>query len=275
MGGQGVNLTFAQRQAIKRLEDLKNLDEPAPPMLESLVKQVPNHDDKRQNRPRGVTNEQREEQERAMAESRKAEDRKRLEMFEMRKRERAIATEERRRSVEESAERESDYKAQVAQECQSKERQRRELSKELETMIPAREREHTFGDPALPVEKEVSQLPRTHKIAHAEIDKKFEAANKNNVVSDDASSTLSSSSKLSVDAQVALLTNQAKELAGDYSRYLPDGLGRKPISVGSPTYAQLTLARRRGVTLRKRREAVQVIERLVGMSEVRPVRAEV
>src|SRR5882762_5438687 len=125
--GQAPNLTFAQRQAVKRLQDLKNIDMPVSSSLEAVLQPAPQpNTGDRQKRKRGANNsEKREvvkqrEQERALAEAKRAQDLKRAEMFEARKKEREIAAEERRQTAEEAQQREEQHreswdKAQYAQ----------------------------------------------------------------------------------------------------------------------------------------------------------------
>jgi hypothetical protein len=77
--------------------------------------------------------------------------------------------------------------------------------------------------------------------------------------------------KSTVDELVAAHILVVKDRAGDYSRYLPPNLGvdRTLGEIGPAAYAQLILARRREARLDKRLEAVQVVERLVGMGEAK------
>ena len=79
-------------------------------------------------------------------------------------------------------------------------------------------------------------------------------------------------------SMVATRILRMKERAGDYSRFLPPGLGVHPPALGRlfeaekgrlgpAAYAQLTLTRRRGVGLRRREEVVKIVERYVKMSK--------
>jgi hypothetical protein len=280
--GQAPNLTFAQRQAVKRLQDLKNIDMPVSSSLEAVLQPAPqpNTGDK-QKRKRGANNsEKREEvvkqreQGRALAEAKRAQDLKRAEMFEARKKEREIAAEERRQTAEEAQQREEQHReswdkaqyAQVSQEVEAEKTAKLTTGEpEMVPVVPSSAFDGIQGE-----FYETRPEPGPEKVENAiEVISAVKASSKSG-----AAPARSSAKRLKRKPAVKALPSaeriqEVKERAGDYSAYLPRHLGSKPGSGGPIAYAQLILSRRRGAPLHKRREAVEVIERFVGTREIR------
>jgi len=221
------------------------------------------------------------QQGRSMIDVKTAEDTKGLEMERARKKEKQTGVAETRQIAQEIADRERQHKVQAGKAKRTRQKGARETRriqseaenseelKELEsdTQVMGRMVESESWAPPEPPSETVIAAVEAIRAAHTSSEP------------DPADGSTPSSSKLakrplpksSVDALVAERVQVLKEQAGDYSRYLPEllGVGRSLGLVGPAAYAELTLARTRGVRLRRRREAVQVVERFVGMSEAR------
>jgi len=221
-----------------------------------------------------------------MAEARRVEYLKRAEMFQMRRKEREIAAEERRQAAKEKLEQEMAYKTDVREEREKSEQARSLSIRRKEDESSGGERK-SLGQTAprsypgmAPTEPLSVAHARTVKPVSETLQPEIEAIQTSHSISapDSGSDSLSHSTttvpsseleklKLSVDVLTPARVQVLKERAGDYFRYLPYhfGLRGRKVMAGPTAYAQLILARRRGASLTERRQAIQVVERFVGM----------
>ena len=293
LAGTKVNVSFAQRQAARRIQDLKSLDEPLPASTMAIAKppHPPGHNkQKRQHGASGRTREgdaKRMMQGKAMAQARHAEDVKRTEILAMRRKEIETAAAERRQSEREREGRETEYKAKAKQEMEVRKNESNSVeshwkrSRETHDIETAEERKEPkrMAPPVYSVESQIdpqviAPQPKLENV-EAEIEA-IRAAREPVTISHDVEASPSSSKPFkpepSVDALVTERIQVLKKRVGDYSRYLPKTLGIRhtPRRVGPAAYAQLILARRPETGLAKRREAIQIIERFMKMSETGP-----
>jgi hypothetical protein len=221
------------------------------------------------------------QQGRSTIDAKRAEDVKRLELEDARKQEKRTAVAETKQTAQEIADRERQYRAQARKARKARQREKKEAGRRQSEEEKAEELEdttqvvYTMGPM---VESKSTALPKPPSETVIEEIEAIRAAYPDS--GSDSTDTFASSSSSkpskqplpkSVDAIVATRIQVLKEQAGDYSRYLPGllAVGRTPGSVGPAAYAELILARTRGARLRKRREAVQVVEKLVGMRDAR------
>lgn len=173
------------------------------------------------------------------------------------------ANAERKLKAEEEGARETEYKSKISAEIQTrKEEKKREKERLMLERGPPPERKPAKLD--LDVD---SMLAATQVNPSEVVEAELQSLRETTADSADKESLL-------IAARIQLL----KERAGDYSRFLPTGLGVQPPApgqllraekarLGPAAYAQLTLTRRKGAGLRKREEVVKVVERYVKMSK--------
>jgi hypothetical protein len=195
---------------------------------------------------------------------------------EAREKERQIAHEEMRNMQAEARQREVQYKNKVRDEIRAKEEKAREEARQawkvardaaMEAETKAREaRQKRIREEPPPV----ADMPHTDfEAIFTSIRVKPVSETVKEEIEAIQASHSSSSSPETVDSLIAARIQNMRERAGDYSRFLPShlGVGRSPEhqkSVGGPVaYAELNMTRLRGAGLRKRLEAVKVVERLV------------
>lgn len=211
----------------------------------------------------------RREQER-LAESRRENQQQRLEIYEARTKEREKAIEQRGQRA-----RDMEDKAKVRQERKER-RERLSSTRENRTLdneTADKKREVRQAEPVFmvqssarrPVSETVKEEIKSIQAAHAasELDSDSTPAN--------TSLSKPAKSRPSVETLIAKRVQILKERAGDYSRYLPPQFGviGTPRKVRPTANAELILARRRETGLIKRRDAINVVRRLVEMGEAK------
>jgi hypothetical protein len=208
-------------------------------------------------------------------------------MYEARKKEREIAIEQRAKRA-----RDMEYKAKVRRERMEKKREERSSTRENGTLDneTADEKQETLASNVPPLRDEVRRIEPVFTMQFSarrpvsetlkEEIEFIQAAHAASELDSDSTSANTSSSKPaksrpSVETLIAKRAQILKERAGDYSRYLPPqrGVNRTPRKVRPTAYAELILARRREADLIKRREAIEIVRRLVGMGEAKAAEA--
>jgi hypothetical protein len=266
--GAGVDLTFAKKQAAKRIADLKSINEAASPMLEQIIEHPNKANRLTRNQEAGFWT---KEDTARMKETEELRQRG-IAVEEMRllENERRMLVQEHRAKVQQDLLSGLEHLSKKPSAKPSPTKKKSALRSVIKTPSaePSPTEKNSAKTPLDSVVNSVSRLsvlwPVSETVKY--VMKSVETAHATAI---SASTSSKAKSQLPVEALISERAQVLKERAGDYSRYLPLELGREPRGVSPTAYARLALARRRETKLAERLAAIDIIAGLVLRNEVR------